>query len=115
MGISGDALTGPTRVKRMARESIAIDWDNGHQSIFPNRYLRENCPCAGCREENPGLSLPIRNNGEIYPTQIGVVGRYALSIQWSDGHDTGIYAYTTLLGLCPCPKCRPSTVQEDRE
>jgi DUF971 family protein len=28
------------------------------------------------------------------------VGRYALSIQWSDGHDMGIYTFDYLRKLC---------------
>jgi DUF971 family protein len=41
----------------------------------------------------------------LYPMRIGVVGRYALSIEWSDGHDSGIYSYQTLRALCPCVRC----------
>jgi len=66
--------------------------------------VRDNCPCAECRETP--RSLPVRGQGEeIYAVQIGVVGRYAISIQWSDGHDTGIYSYQTLRSLCPCDAC----------
>ena len=36
---------------------------------------------------------------------LGVVGRYAISVEWSDGHDTGIYSYQTLRGLCPGAAC----------
>ena len=35
------------------------------------------------------------------------VGRYALQFKWSDGHDTGIYSYTLLRGLCQCDLCQP--------
>ena len=45
--------------------------------------------------------------------QIGLVGRYAVNIQWSDGHDSGIYSYPTLRGACPCPVCRPETPREE--
>ncbi len=38
---------------------------------------------------------------------MSVVGRYAVNIQWSDGHDTGIYSYQTLRELCPCAECLP--------
>jgi DUF971 family protein len=34
------------------------------------------------------------------------VGAYAVQIVWSDGHDTGIYAFESLRGSCPCPDCR---------
>lgn len=94
----------------MARQSLRITWDDGHQSDYPNSYLRDHCPCAYCRENRPSLRLPVvgKGAGELYAEQIGVVGRYALSIRWSDGHDTGIYSYDTLRGLCPCERCRPA-------
>ncbi len=32
-------------------------------------------------------------------------GSYALAIQWSDGHRSGIYSYEHLRLICPCPEC----------
>ena len=52
--------------------------------------------------------LAAEREGELHAVQIGVVGRYAISIQWSDGHDTGIYSYETLRQLCPCEICQPA-------
>ena len=103
----------PTTIKRLGKESLDITWSDGHRSLFPNRYLRDNCPCASCREGTPRRVLPVVGNpGEIYPIQIGVVGRYAISIQWSDRHDTGIYSYDTLRQLCPCERCQPANAGE---
>ena len=34
-----------------------------------------------------------------------MVGRYAIRILWSDGHNTGIYSYELLRSLCPCAEC----------
>ena len=34
------------------------------------------------------------------------VGNYAIRIQWSDGHSTGIYSYEHLRKVCPCPECK---------
>jgi len=34
------------------------------------------------------------------------IGRYAIGVQWSDGHDSGIYYYNFLREVCPCPTCR---------
>jgi DUF971 family protein len=97
----------PTTIKRLGKEGLEITWSDGHHGIYPNRYLRDNCPCASCREGKPRRLLPIVGHpGEIYPLQIGVVGRYAISIAWSDRHDTGIYSYDTLRQLCPCEPCR---------
>lgn len=107
MSIEQKAVAIPAKIKRIAKTSIEIEWRDGHRSVYPNRYLRDNCPCAGCREGKPRFSLPVIAGSELYPVQIGVVGRYALSIEWSDKHDTGIYSYDTLRGLCPCADCRP--------
>jgi DUF971 family protein len=96
----------PTTIKRLATDSVEIAWNDGHHSVYPNRYLRDNCPCASCREGKPKFSLPVLGSGDLYPLQIGVVGRYAINIQWSDRHDTGIYSYETLRQLCPCEACQ---------
>ncbi len=98
----------PKTVKRIGKDSIEIEWPDGHRSTYPNRYLRQNCPCASCRDGRPARLLPVIGTaGELYAAQISVVGRYALGIQWSDRHDTGIYSYETLRQLCPCERCQP--------
>jgi len=100
-----DALT-PTEIRRLGTRAVRVVWADGHVSEFLNGHLRDHCPCAGCRRQ-PQRSLPVVNDRreELYPVQIGVVGRYAISVEWSDGHDTGIYSYQTLRGLCPCEIC----------
>jgi DUF971 family protein len=105
----------PKEVRRLGTQSLRIVWDDGHCSEYDNHHLRNHCPCAECRER-PQRKAPLaRGQGEpLYAKQIGVVGRYALSIEWSDGHDSGIYSYRTLRALCPCPSCRPP-VDEGRE
>lgn len=97
----------PAEIRRLGRESISVRWSDGHQSVYPNHYLRDHCPCAACRESRPRVAaLPVLGGRELYPVQIGVVGRYAINIQWSDQHDSGIYSYETLRALCPCDLCR---------
>jgi DUF971 family protein len=39
---------------------------------------------------------PGRIDREVAAVHWKRVGRYALQIQWSDGHDTGIYTYERL-------------------
>lgn len=100
-----DALA-PTEIRRLGTRAVRIVWGDGHVSELLNTYLRAHCPCAGCRRA-PQHTLPVMNapREDIYPVQIGLVGRYALSVEWSDGHDTGIYSYRTLRALCPCEVC----------
>ncbi len=106
MPIPGPDVSVPIEIKRHGHDSVEIRWVDGHISLFPNAYLRENCPCPACRDGKPaGRTLPVLGGNEIFPVQIGVVGRYAISIQWSDRHDSGIYSYKTLRDLCPCETC----------
>jgi DUF971 family protein len=101
-----ERLATPQEIRRLGVHALRIVWDDGHASEYRNDFLRARCPCAECRQRPP-RTLPVVNErrDEIYPVQIGVVGRYALSLQWSDGHDTGIYSYQTLRGLCRCAQC----------
>lgn len=95
----------PAEIRRVGVDAVHVRWSDDHHSEYGNRYLREHCPCAECRER-PRRELPVRGQGEdLYAVQLGVVGRYAISIQWSDGHDAGIYSYETLRALCPCAAC----------
>lgn len=50
------------------------------------------------------------SSGPLPSSQIGgaeLVGNYAIRLRWTDGHDTGIYAFTILRAACPCPRCHP--------
>lgn len=86
---------------------LRIVWRDGHRSEFEPRYLRINCPCAGCVEEMTGRALldPSMVPPDVYPLAIRHVGRYALQFEWSDGHRTGIYPFDQLRRMCPCSGC----------
>lgn len=102
----------PAAVNRVGQDSVEITWRDGHRGLYPNQYLRDHCPCAGCRGRSLH-ALPVVNPGGVHPVHIDVVGHYALSIQWSDHHDAGIYSYDTLRRLCPCPQCQPTGRNDD--
>ena len=34
------------------------------------------------------------------------VGNYAIRINWSDGHNSGIYSWEHLRRICQCEQCR---------
>ena len=62
--------------------------------------LRKKCPCAFCVDE---WSKPILKEedakDDVRPVSIDSVGRYAMSIKFSDGSSTGIYTFKYLRGL----------------
>jgi hypothetical protein len=50
------------------------------------------------------------SSGPLPSSQIAgaeLVGNYAIRLRWTDGHDTGIYAFALLRDVCPCPTCHP--------
>jgi len=82
---------------------LVITWDDGHVSTYPLDYLRSWCPCAMCQGHSPNSRyLELRDQELVH---IAAVGNYALSLVWKDGHDTGIYSFRLLRGLCPCEDC----------
>lgn len=79
-------------------DRLRITWKDGAASEYDLRELRMSCPCAGCVDEMTGKRIlqPAQIPADIFLTAIHYVGRYALQFVWSDGHDTGLYAYTML-------------------
>jgi DUF971 family protein len=95
----------PDEIRRLGARAVRIVWADGHVSEYLNGYLRAHCPCAACRGTRRGLPVVPDGEATLYPVQIGLVGRYAVSVEWSDGHATGIYSYQTLRELCACAAC----------
>ena len=99
-----------TEIRRLPDEGrLRLTWNDGHAAEFENGYLRGYCPCAGCQGHGTGAVEYRPPEKPVKPLQIRPVGNYAISIQWSDGHDTGIYRFDFLREICPCPTCQGSS------
>jgi DUF971 family protein len=81
--------------------ALLIEWPDGHQTVLSGEFLRAECPCAACRDRPAGFAPPPAAIVHFQP-----VGRYALRLTWSDGHNTGIYPYRFLRESCGCLHCR---------
>jgi len=103
-------LIEPRDMNWIEKGVFGIEWSDGHKGVYPVRHLRLRCPCAACTDEWTGElrikpdSIPLL----IMLKDIEPVGRYALRLKWSDGHDTGIYTFSTLRRLCQCDICEPN-------
>lgn len=99
--MSASDRTTPEEIRQAGPRELAIRWRDGAESVFRVRDLRLACACAQCVDEWSGESRldPADVPGDIHPRRITSVGRYAIQIAWSDGHDTGIYAFDRLRGL----------------
>jgi DUF971 family protein len=95
---------------------IDIAWADGHRSHFDFAYLRDECPCATCNDERgkkEAFAAVVTTPSAVLPMfkpkpraqSAAVMGNYAVQINFSDGHSTGIYSYDLLRTICPCAEC----------
>jgi DUF971 family protein len=96
----------PTKLE-MQNGQLIIEWNDGQLRSYSPHELREHCPCATCREKRsmpppPANILPVLSPAEARPlaiAQMKPVGNYAYAINFSDGHDTGIYTLELLRSI----------------
>ena len=97
----------PDEIVGLLRSKITLKWPDGHETVYAARDLRLACRCASCVEETSGRPLldPAKVPDNVRAKGIELVGQYAMSIEWSDGHSTGIFNFRDLRANCPCPTC----------
>jgi ATP-binding protein involved in chromosome partitioning len=98
---AGGSPTTPVGFRRRDGRTISILWEDGHRQDFDVRDLRLACRCALCIEEMSGRPLldPKTVRPDVAPRTVSSVGNYAFTVNWSDGHSTGIYSFTALREL----------------
>ncbi len=93
----------PTSLERTER-GLRIQWSDGQVREYSARELRDGCPCATCREKQnaappPPTQLTVLSPEEARPLRIEGMrpaGSYAYAIQFSDGHNTGLFTLDRL-------------------
>ena len=109
--------TTPTRINLKKDEKLEVEWQDGHRCTYTITYLRSMCPCATCktvREQNnphdiaptpkkkPLLTiLPGNYSRELTVLSAERVGNYAMRLEFSDQHGSGIYSFQYLREICP--------------
>lgn len=92
-----------------AAGTLAIEWSDGHATVYDLVALRWLCPCAYCRGEAgmPGWldSKPTLTPEQTRLVDAQLVGNYAVAPTWGDGHATGFYPFVLLRHRCPCEAC----------
>jgi DUF971 family protein len=104
-----DSQPTPVRLDLKRDKQLEIDWDDGTKSVYSLSLLRSMCPCATCREHREKEQqrktlltiLPGNYAGVIHVVDAKLVGNYALQIEWSDQHTTGIYSWEYLREIAP--------------
>ena len=105
--------TDPEHIAISKSKGIKIDWKDGHHSDYGLTYLRDKCPCATCSGAHgtPPRQPEADNPFQMFKPALKMlsvepVGNYAIRINWSDGHNTGIYSYEHFRRICQCPECK---------
>lgn len=94
----------PQKIK-VEKGFLHLTWENGSEEKLMLKYLRDECPCAGCKGETILLKsyrpaqLPVFHPDLYKIRSIKTVGEYAIQISWKDGHETGIYSWEYLKTL----------------
>ncbi len=108
-------MPSPKEIRRIETNALFLRWDDGQSTELSSEVLRKNCPCATCKEArgDGSHSSPISpaqpvgrkallrvlksaSNEELRLDAVRLVGNYAVSLTWGDGHDTGIYPFALL-------------------
>ena len=82
-------------------KTITLTFSDGERATVSNAALRRACSCALCVDEmtrQPLLdpkSIPM----DIHAEKVGIIGNYAVMVDWSDGHNTGFFPYSTIRDL----------------
>lgn len=93
----------PTNVRALRERGVfELTWPEGRVDLVPFKYVRGECPCASCIEEWTGRKLLDLNTipADIVPIKLAPSGNYALKIEWSDGHNSGLYSWDLLNRIC---------------
>ena len=91
----------PVKLARSGADTIAIDWSDGQRREYSFQELHNACPVPHAAKSD--RSRRSQKYRVYYPylvwpkarplgiVKLEPVGNYAYSIEFSDGHNTGIY------------------------
>ena len=100
----------PTRLDLKKDRGLTVEWADGTGSYYSIAYLRRMSPSADARqqreelEKNPlAVIQPSRKGGDgpLVAESAELVGNYAIRINFSDGHKTGLYSWEYLREIDP--------------
>lgn len=78
---------------------LTIQFADGLERTLAIQDLRGSCPCALCQEHQAQTRFIPNQTHQI--AKAAWVGQYAVNLQFSDGHTTGIFRFDHLRNLEP--------------
>jgi DUF971 family protein len=90
----------PTEIKlRKDSRLLVVTFDDGASFDYTFEYLRVHSPSAEVQGHGPGQGRLQTGKENVDITAIDPIGNYAVRLVFDDGHDTGLYSWTTLRDL----------------
>ena len=86
-------------VLHTASRVLEITFDDGAHFRLPFEFLRVYSPSADVRGHGPGQETLQVGKRDVSIDALEPVGHYAIKPTFSDGHDSGIYAWDYLYEL----------------
>ena len=100
MGCAAPGRPWPTQIKvRRSARVMQIAFDDGTNFSLPAEYLRVMTPSAEDRGHGAGPGRLVTGKAAVGFIDVRPVGRYAVRIEFDDGHDTGLYSWDELYRL----------------
>lgn len=95
-GLSKDTPN-PIEVKLHKKSKLLeISFGDGKTFRLPCEFLRVYSPSAEVRGHSPGQEVLQVEKKEVNINHIEPVGSYAIQLNFSDGHNTGLYSWDLL-------------------
>ncbi|MBE5316318.1 MAG: DUF971 domain-containing protein [Xanthomonadales bacterium] len=87
----------PTDIVLHQRSRILeVAFADGARFHLPCEYLRVESPSAEVQGHGPGQKVLVAGKREVGIRAIEPVGHYGVLLRFDDGHDTGIFSWSTL-------------------
>jgi DUF971 family protein len=87
----------PTEIKLHQKSRLLeISFNDGKIFQLPCEFLRVYSPSAEVRGHGPGQEILQIGKQEVSITHIEPIGQYAIQLNFSDGHNTGLYSWDLL-------------------
>jgi DUF971 family protein len=87
----------PTEIKLHQKSRVLeISFADGKTFHLPCEFLRVYSPSAEVRGHGPGQEVLQTGKKDVEIARVEPVGSYAIQLDFSDGHNTGIYSWDLL-------------------
>ncbi len=95
--MNADTKAWPTELRvRDKGDTLAVSFDTGESFDLSAEYLRVESPSAEVKGHGPGQEVTIAGKVLVKILSVEPVGNYAVKIQFTDRHSSGIYSWDYL-------------------